>query len=242
MSGHSKWSTIHRQKGVADSKRGAVFTKLGKTISVAAREGGSDPDSNFKLRLAIDKAKASNMPKDNIERAIKRGTGELVGGALEEIMYEGFGPGGTAFLVQALTDNRNRTASNIKHLFSEYSGVLGTPGSVAWMFEQKGLIKTDRIAEDIELALIDLGATDVVNEDEESTVYTNPTDLQKIKSALEKRGLPITYAEIEFIAKEKKSTDTATQEKISALFDGFDEDEDISNVYTNADADADANS
>src|SRR3989344_404513 len=145
MSGHSKWSQIHRQKGAADAKRGAIFTKLGKNISIAARLGGGDPATNFRLRLAVDQAKAANMPKDNIDRAIKRGTGEIAGGTIETIAYEGFGPEGSAFIIECLTDNRNRTAANIKHYLTKYGGSLGTPGSVSWQFEQKGIVRVKTV-------------------------------------------------------------------------------------------------
>jgi len=234
MSGHSKWSKIHRQKGVADNKRGALFTKLGNAVAVAAKLGGGDPDTNFKLQLAIDQAKAGNMPKDNIERAIKRGTGELEGGKIEELTYEGFGPGGTAFMVDCLTDNRNRTSSAIKHIFSKYGGKLGTPNSVARMFEQRGVVRTQSINEDLELELIDAGVSDVIAEEGGSTILTAPNDLKKIKDFLEEKNLTIEYAEIEQIPHEKKEVDKKTQNTIEKMFDEFDNDEDVNNFYTDA--------
>jgi len=234
MSGHSKWSKIHRQKGVADSKRGALFTKLAKTVAVAAKIGGGDPSTNFKLQLAVDQARAGNMPKDNIERAIKRGTGELEGGIIEELTYEGFGPGGSAFIIECLTDNRNRTSSAIRHIFSKYGGKLGTPNSVARMFEQKGIVRTQSIDENLELELIDAGVSDVIAEEGGSTILTSPNDLKKIKDLLEQKGLTVEYAEIEQIPHEKKDVDEKAQKTIEKMFDEFDSDEDVNNFYTDA--------
>ncbi|NUM25923.1 MAG: YebC/PmpR family DNA-binding transcriptional regulator [Candidatus Buchananbacteria bacterium] len=235
MSGHSKWHQIHRQKGVADAKRGAIFTKLGNNITVAAKLGGGDPDSNFRLRLAIDQAKAANMPKDNIERAIKRGTGELNDGKkIETVNYEGYGPDATAFIIEALTDNRNRTSSNIKHILNKAGGLLAGPNSVAWMFEQKGVIRIKNLAEDLELPLIDAGAQDIVKEDGGVTIYTDPSSLKKVKELLEQHGVEIDYAETEQVAKDKKAVSEEQKEKIQKLFDDLDNDEDVSNYYTNA--------
>ncbi|MBI3291032.1 YebC/PmpR family DNA-binding transcriptional regulator [Candidatus Falkowbacteria bacterium] len=234
MSGHSKWAQIHRQKGATDAKRGALFTKLGKAITVAAKTGGGDPDKNFKLRLTIDQAKSANMPKDNIERAIKRGTGELAGGKIEEATYEGFGPAGVALMIECLTDNRNRSSASIKHILAKHDGSLGGPGSVAWMFEQKGVIKTGKINEELELALIDLGGEDIVNEEDGTTIYANPGGLKTIKEFLEKKGLKVNYAEVEQTAKEKKSLDAGQKEQIQKLFDELDDDEDVNDYYSNA--------
>ena len=231
MSGHSKWAQIHRQKGVADTKRGALFTKLGKAITIAAKLGGGEAESNFRLRLAMDQAKAANMPKDNMERAIKRGTGELGEGIIESIIYEGFGPDGTAFIIEALTDNRNRTSSALKHILTKYGGSLGGPGSVSWMFEPKGVIRIKEIKDELELELIDAGASDIVREDDGAIVYTVPDNLKKIKELLEKKGIKIEYAEMEQVAKEKKAVAGA---EIKKLFDELDENEDVNDFYTNA--------
>ena len=234
MSGHSKWAQIHRQKGATDSKRGALFTKLGNVITVAAKSGGGDPETNFKLRLAIDQAKAANMPKDNIERAIRRGTGELAGGTIEAITYEGFGPEGTAFMIECLTDNRNRTSSAMKHILTKYGGGLGGPNSVAWMFVQKGIVRIPEINEDLELELIDKGATDIQKDSEGVVIYTAPNDLKKVKKFLEQKGIKVEYAELEQMAKEKKEVASDKTEKIQKLFDELDENEDVSNYYSNA--------
>jgi len=234
MSGHSKWAQIHRQKGTADTKRGALFTKLGNAISIASRSGGSDPEANFKLRLAIDQAKAANLPKDNIERAIKRGTGELGGEKIEQITYEGFGPAGTAFIIEGVTDNRNRTSSIVKHILTKYGGSLGGPSSVSWLFEQKGVIRIKNIDENLELELIDAGAKDIEIDDDGTTIYTAPLDLKKIKDLLDKKGINIDYAEIEQVAKEKKIMTGGQKETIEKLFAELEDNEDINNYYTNA--------
>ena len=234
MSGHSKWAQIHRQKGAADTKRGALFTKLGNAITIAAKLGGGDPEANFKLRLAMDQARAANMPKDNIERAIKRGTGESEGGKIEEITYEGFGPAGTAFIIEVLTDNRNRTSSALKHILSKYGGALGGPNSVSWVFEQKGIIRIKKIDEGLELELIDAGVQDIIREEDNVAIYTTPNNLKKIKDFLEQKGIKIEYAEVEQIAKDKKKVSAEEAEKIQKLFDELDEDEDVNNYYTNA--------
>ncbi|MEA3398713.1 MAG: YebC/PmpR family DNA-binding transcriptional regulator [Patescibacteria group bacterium] len=232
MSGHSKWNTIKRQKGATDAKRGALFTKLGKTITVAAKEGGGDLETNFKLRLAVDQAKSGNMPKDNIDRAIKRGTGELAGGIIESIAYEGFGPDGTAFIIEALTDNRNRTSAAMKHILTKYGGNLGGPGSVAWMFSQKGVIRIPEINDNLELELIDAGAADIQKDPDGAAIYTAPNDLKKVKDFLEQKNIVVEYAEVEQVAKEKKAV---AFEKLQKIFDELEENEDVNNFYTNAD-------
>lgn len=234
MSGHSKWNSIKHQKGAADAKRGALFTKLGKAISVAAKGGGSDPESNFQLRLAVDQAKAANMPKDNIERAIKRGSGELDGGKIEEISYEGFGPEGTAFIIEALTDNRNRSSAAMKHILTKYGGGLGGPNSVAWMFKQKGIIRIKAIDDELELELIDAGASDIIKDADGVIVYTASNDLKKIKELIDQKDITIEYAEIEQVAKEKKVVAEDKKDKIQKLFNELDENEDVNNYYTNA--------
>jgi YebC/PmpR family DNA-binding regulatory protein len=233
MSGHNKWSKIHRQKSVADNKRGALFTKLGNAISLAARQGGTDPLMNFKLQIAITQAKAVNMPKDNIERAVKRGSGELADGKIEEVLYEGFGPGGAALLIECLTDNRNRTAAEIKFLLSRAGGSLGGPNSVAWMFEQKGVITLVDLSEALELELIDAGALDV-NRADQVTVYTAPTNLKKIAGFLKRNDVAIQNTEIQYVAKEPRTLDEQTKAKLVELFNSLDENQDVSNCYTNA--------
>lgn len=234
MSGHSKWAKIHRQKSVTDNKRGALFTKLANAVAIAAKSGGGDPTTNFKLQLAIDQARAGNMPKDNIERAIKRGTGELGGGTIEEVTYEGFGPDGIAFMIECLTDNRNRTSAAMKHIFSKYGGNLGSPNSVGWMFKQRGVLHIDSINENLELELIDAGALDIIREDGGSSVLTNPADLKKIKDFLEQKEIKIEYAEIEQIPKEKKEVSEKTKEKLEKIFNELDDNEDVNDFYTNA--------
>ncbi|MAG44271.1 YebC/PmpR family DNA-binding transcriptional regulator [bacterium] len=234
MSGHSKWSKIHRQKGVADNKRGALFTKLGKAITVAAKMGGGDPDSNFKLRLAIDKARAGSMPKDNIDRAIKRGTGDLEGGKIESITYEGFATDGIALMIETLTDNRNRTSSAIKHILSKFGGSLSGPNAVSWMFEPKGIIRIKEMNDELELELIDAGATDISTEEGGVTIYTQPNDLKKIKDILEQKNIEVEYAEVEQIPKEKKDVPEAQIGKLEKLFAELDENEDVNDFYTNS--------
>ncbi len=239
MSGHSKWATTKRAKGATDAKRAVLFTKLAKLITVAAKEKGGDPAINFSLRLAMDKAKAANMPRENIDRAIKRGTGELEGAAIEEITYEGFGPGGVAVIVKCLTDNKNRASQELKHLFSKYGGSLGGPGAVAWQFEQKGVISItiDQIAgknwDELELQLIDLGAADIKKDEELITIYCAIPDLQKIKKALEDMGMTLESSQMEYVSKEKVKVDDATGQKITEFFEALEENEDVDDYYTN---------
>ena len=235
MSGHSKWAQIHRQKGVADTKRGALFTRMGNAVTIAAKAGGGNPETNFRLRLAIDQAKAVNTPKDNIERAIKRGTGELAGGRIETVTYEGFGPAGVAVMVECLTDNRNRTSSAMKHLLSKHGGSLGGASSVGWLFEQKGVIRVTAISDELELELIDAGVLDINRDEDGVTVYTAITDLQKIKERLEQRGVIVEHAELEQVAKDKKKLSDDEHEQLEKLFADLDENEDVSNYYSNAD-------
>jgi YebC/PmpR family DNA-binding regulatory protein len=240
MSGHSKWATIKRQKAAADAKRGALFTKLANLITVAAREKGGDPTTNFSLRLAIERAKAANMPKANIERAIKRGTGELAGEAIEELYYEGFGPANTQFVIKCLTDNRNRTASTIRHAFTKHGGRLGT---VKWNFSQKGAIrimdeelKSKNLGQDFELELIDAGADDIVKEEEGMTIYTSVEDLQKVKKFLEEKGIKTETAAIEYVPKETiKIEAKEDKEKIDKFIAELEDNPDVADYYTNAD-------
>ncbi len=238
MSGHSKWANIKRTKAAKDAKRSALFTKLANLITVAAREKGGDPDSNFTLRMAIEKAKAANMPKDNIERAIKRGTGELGGSQIEELIYEGFGPAKSQFIVKCLTDNKNRSAANVRHLFAKYGGSLG---SVMWNFEQKGVIRIlaselkDKDADEFELELIDAGAQDILKEEEGWTIYTNIEDLQAVKNFLEKQNIKTESAEIEYIAREKMKVSEEDKEKIEKFVEELEDNEDVADYYTNID-------
>jgi YebC/PmpR family DNA-binding regulatory protein len=238
MSGHSKWATIKRKKGATDAKRGAMFTKLGKEIAIAAREGGPDPEMNFKLRLVMDKAKASNMPKDNIERAIRRGAGIEKSDALEEAMYEGYGPHGVAFLVQVVTDNRNRAVSDIRRQFNRMGGSLGEAGCVAWMFEQKGYlsIMPDGLsADDIFNVAVEYGAEDVVFGDESVEVYTAPEDLHTVREALAKRGAMIDSADLTMLPKTTMTLEDKQAFQNLNLIDGLEDLDDVSAVYTNLD-------
>jgi len=235
MSGHSKWSKIKHKKGAADAKRGAIFTKLGNAITIAAKQGGGDPDMNFSLRLAMEKAKQGNMPKDNIERAVKRGTGKGEGASLEEATYEGFGPSKIPIIVQCLTDNKNRTVSEIKGILEKNGGAMAGQGSVMWQFSKMGVlsVSSEQLSgDDLELQLIDAGAEDIEMNDE-VLVYTKPEELQKVKQDIEKMNLEIESADIEFVAKEKKEIDDEQGEKVQKLFNALDENDDVSNYYTN---------
>lgn len=237
MSGHSKWATIKRQKGVADAKRSQVFTKLAMAISVAARTGGGpDPDSNFKLRLAIDRARAASMPKENIERAVKRGSGADGATAIDEVRYEGYGPDGVAFLIEAVTDNRNRTGSSIRHLLEKSGGRLGESGSVAWLFEIKGVIqiKLTGDKDELELALIEAGATDIQEEAGDLIVTCDPATFETLKTELVKRGLSPTYASIEPIAKTPATVDESAMAKLDELREELDSHDDVTDFYDNA--------
>ena len=242
MSGHSKWSTIKHQKGVADARRGAMFTKLSRDISLAVREGGSgDPEMNFRLRLAIDKAKSNNMPQDNITRAIKRGTGEGGEGPerLDEVTYEGYGPGGGAILLQAVTPNRNRTAADVRAAFNRGGGNLGESGCVAWNFETKGVISLevddeDR-AEELGLLAIDAGAEDIIIEDGILEVHTGPETLLTVKEAMEAEGVSPTSSEISMVPKTTVMLGDREAEQTLKLLDALEELADIQKAYTSAD-------
>jgi YebC/PmpR family DNA-binding regulatory protein len=200
MSGHSKWAQIRRQKAVVDKKKGQIFSKLARAITIAVKEGGGgDPSSNFKLRVILDKAKTVGMPNDNVQRAINKATGAEGGGTIEEVIYEGYGPFGTAFLIEAATDNKNRTVNNIKHIFTKHAGNLSASGGVSWQFETKGQILVERTANDmsdIELAAIEAGAEDVRESGEGLEIYTGPLDLHRVKGALEQAGAKVATAEI----------------------------------------------
>jgi YebC/PmpR family DNA-binding regulatory protein len=243
MAGHSKWKQIKRAKGVADVKRGQVFTRLGREVSVAARAGGPDPEANPRLRLAIDRAREQNMPKDNIERAIKRATGEGGEGIIEEVVYEGYGPGGIAVLVQALTDNRNRTASDVRNTFAKSGGNLGEAGSVSWQFEMRGVISIDvkpggadsRDADDLALLAIDSGAEDVQVDGTTVDVYTKPETLEAVRRALTDAGIAVESAEISQVPKNTITLDAKHAGQALRLLDNLDELEDVQRVASNAD-------
>ena len=239
MSKHSKWAKVKNYKGVVDAKRAAVFTKLARAITVAAREGGGDQNFNFKLRTAVDQALSGNMPKDNIDRAIKRGTGEGDGERIEEAVYEGYGPGGAAVLVVALTGNRNRTSSSLKHIFSVHGGNLAGAGAVLWMFDKKGVI---RIAADkplgdaAQLALIDAGADDISFEEGEAAVTGPAESLAKLRQAALDLGLKVIYAGLEWLPKETlQAAGEPAREKLEELFEALDDDEDVNAIYSNTD-------
>jgi len=240
MSGHSKWATTKRQKATVDAKRGAIFTKLGNLIAIAARENGGDPNANFSLRMAVGKAKQANMPKENIERAIKRGTGELAGNAIEELIYEGFGPAKSQFIIRCLTDNKNRSASNIRHIFTEYGGSLG---SVLWNFSQKGVIrivkdeldKANLDKEIFELELIDAGAEDFLSEEEGLIIYTKIENLQAVRQFLENNNLAVESAGIEYVAKENLTVSEEEKDKIEKFIEALEDNEDAADYYTNID-------
>ena len=238
MSGHSKWSTIKHKKGAADAKRGKIFTKLIKEITVAARMGGGDPEGNPRLRTAISAARAENMPKENIERGIKKGTGELEGVAYEEASYDGYGPGGAAVLVDCLTDNKNRSVADIKHLFERYGGNLGEPGCVTWIFEQRGLVvlEKDKVDEDqlIDLAL-EAGAEDVIEEETEFEVVTAPTDFEAVKKAIDDAGLPYTLAEVTKIPKNMIKIEGKKAQQMINLMQALEDHDDVNHVYANFD-------
>ena len=238
MSGHSKWATIKHAKGAADAKRGQLFTKFIKEISIAARMGGGDPASNPRLRTAILKARAANMPKDNIERAIKKGTGELGGATYEEKLYEGYGPGGVAILVEVLTDNNNRAATNVRNIFSKSGGNLGATGSVAYMFNRKGVIEYDAevVNEDEVMdAALEAGADDIVTEEGIITVTTDPASFESVLEVLQGKGYESVSAEVAMVPDMYSAVDNETATKLQKLIDRLEEDDDVQNVYTNAD-------
>lgn len=236
MSGHSKWATIKRKKAVEDSKRGQAFTKLIKEITVAARVGGGDPSGNPRLRLLLEKGKEINMPIDNATRAIKRGTGELPGVSYEEHTYEGYGPHGIAVIVDTLTDNKNRTVSELRHLFSVKGGTLAENGAVSWMFERAGVIntKSDKITEDqLVEALIEHDINDIKKDGENIAIYCNPRALEAVKQAIEKLGLKVESAEIEWVGKNTISLSEQEAEKAYEFLEELEDHEDTKNVYTN---------
>ncbi|HYO41881.1 MAG TPA: YebC/PmpR family DNA-binding transcriptional regulator [Candidatus Limnocylindrales bacterium] len=238
MSGHSKWSTIKRQKGVNDSKRSAMFTKVAREIAVAARAGGGDPDANYRLRLAIDKARSINMPADNIKRSIEKATGGGEAEQFEEIVYEGYGPGGVAVLVEAATDNRNRTAAEVRSIFAKTGGQLAGSGAVAWQFEVRGLITVGRGGVDpdeVALAAIDAGAADVDTEADPIEIYTEPAELYVVRKALEDAGIKVDDAESAMIAKQTVSLDADHVRKALRLMELLEDLDDVQRVTANVD-------
>jgi YebC/PmpR family DNA-binding regulatory protein len=238
MSGHSKWSSIKHKKGAADAKRGKLFTKLARAITVAAREGGGNPDANATLATAIQKAKDQSMPKDNIQRAIDRGTGEGDdGAAIERIVYEGYGPGGTALLVDALSDNRNRTGSEIRHAFDRHGGSLGEPNSVSWQFEKRGviLLDGDRYDEEDLMVAIDAGAEDVAADGDVLRVLTAPADLGDVRGALEAEGIAIESADVVMDPKTTVEVEEGDAKTLLRLMDALEDHDDVEAVHANFD-------
>lgn len=236
MSGHSHWATIKHKKGAIDAKRGKLFSKLSRAIIIAARHGGGDPETNLKLRYAIDKARQVSMPKDNIERAVKRGTGELEGLTFEEVTYEGYGPGGVAVLVEVLTDNRNRTASEIRKIFERTGGKMGSAGCVAYLFERKGLFSVDARATDEDTLLsiaLDAGADDMRRAGSTFDVTCDPAVFSQVQDALKKQGLTPTVAEISQVPKAPVDVDAETGRKVMRLMEALDDQDDVQNVYSN---------
>jgi len=241
MAGHSKWANIKRRKARMDEKKGKLFTKLAREISVAVKEGGSDPALNPRLNAAIQKAKAANMPNENIERAIRKGSGEMNDVNYENVYYEGYGPGGAAVLCSALTDNRNRTASEIRHIFSKRGGNLGESGCVSWMFEKKGQIivdlkETEQNEDDVLMAAIDSGAEDVETEDSVVEIYTLPEDFKKVKESLEEKGIKISSAEVTMVPQNTVViNDQETADKMLQLIEDLEDLDDVQEVYSNYD-------
>jgi YebC/PmpR family DNA-binding regulatory protein len=240
MSGHSKWATIKRKKAALDAKKGKIFTKLIKEITIAARQGGGDPANNPRLRLAIDNAKAENMPAENIERAIKKATGELEGVTYHELTYEGYGPAGVAMLVEVATDNKNRTVAEVRHIFSKHGGSLGETGSVAWMFERKGIItlpKQDKSEDDILAIVLDAGADDLQTEDEFYEITTSVENFESVRKALQENNLKVDNASLQWIAKNTLEVKGEDAEKVMKLIEALEDCDDVQNVYSNADID-----
>jgi YebC/PmpR family DNA-binding regulatory protein len=238
MSGHSKWSTIKRQKGLNDAKRGAIFTKLSREIILSAKQGGGDVATNFKLRLAVQRAKSQNMPNENIERAIAKATGSGGEEQLDEIQYEGYGPGGTAIIVQTLTDNRNRTVAEVRHRFSRSGGNLGENGSVGWQFEAKGLITIPAAGNDsdeVALFAIDAGADDVNVDPDTIEVQTDPASLESVRKALEGHGLQVENSDFAMVPKVTVEVDAKTQHQAMKLIEALEDLEDVQRVYSNVD-------
>lgn len=238
MSGHSKWASIRHKKGAVDAKRGKAFSKLIKEITVAARLGGGDPEGNPRLRVAIQAAKAQNMPKDNIARAIKKGTGELAGTSYEEYNYEAYGPGGVALMMNCLTDNRNRTIADIKHIFERHGGNLGEPGCVSWIFEKRGLVVFEKNSVEEEKLLdlaLEAGAEDIKESETQFEILTDPADFESIKKAFDDEGLSYSLAEISMIPQNTVKLEGRDAERVLSLLEALEENDDVSQVYANFD-------
>lgn len=238
MSGHSKWATIKRKKAATDAARGKVFTKIIKEITISARDGGGDPDANPRLRLAIQNAKSSNMPQDNITRAIKKGTGELEGVRYEEITYEGYAPNGIAMMIESVTDNKNRTVAELRHLISKNNGNLGESGSVAWMFERKGVINVEKgnvKEDDLMEIILDAGADDLRTEGEYFEVITPVENFEKVRKALEDKACKMESASLQYIAKDLVAIEGKHADDVMRCIEAVEENDDVQNVYTNAD-------
>ena len=242
MAGHSKWAGIKHKKAIVDSRRGKLFTKLARHITVAAKSGGGDVAGNPALALAVQKAKDASMPKDNIQRAIDKGTGAGADAeTFEDVLYEGYGPGGVALLIEALTDNRNRTGSDVRHLLSKHGGNLGEPGSVAYLFDKKGVVvvSADRYTEDDLIVAVDAGAEDIEIDDDVFEVLTEPADLQAVRAALEEAGVEFETAEVLWRPKTRVEVDEDTAGKLLRLIDALDDNDDVDEVHANFDAPAD---
>ncbi len=238
MAGHSKWAQIKHKKAAVDAKKGKIFSKLSKEITVAAKLGGGDPEKNPRLRTAIEKAREANMPSENIKKAIMKGTGELPGVNYEEAIYEGYGPGGVALMIEVLTDNKNRTVSEIRHIMSKHGGSMGEAGCVSWMFEKKGyiLVEKTKISEDELMAIaLDAGAEDMKNDPQEENyeIITATEDLNKVKSAIESRGIQITLAEITMLPKSYVQLDEKDSDQMLRLYEALEDHDDVQNVYAN---------
>jgi len=243
MAGHSHWNNIQRTKGVADAKRGKVFSKLSRYIMIAAKAGGGDPDSNLKLRYAIDKARSVSMPKENIERAVKKGTGELEGITFDEITYEGYGAGGSAILIDITTDNRARTSGEIKKIFEKGGGKIGTPGTVAWLFERKGIILIDAgktTEEQLMEVALEAGAEDIQKDGDNFEITCDPSSYSAVQDALGKAKIEVSSTELTQIAKSPLDADVETQQKVMKLMELLDDHDDVQNVYTNLNITAEA--
>jgi len=238
MSGHSKWSTIKRKKAAIDQKRGKIFTKLIKEITIAARQGGGDVDGNPRLRLAVDNAKSANMPMDNIERAIKKATGEVEGANYLELTYEGYGPGGVAILVESVTDNKNRTVAEVRHAFSKTGGSLGESGSVAWMFDRKGVITMSsqgKTEDEIMELVLDAGAEDLQAEEDFFEITAAIEDFENVRNTIVDTGLEVENASLQWIAKNTVEVTGETSEKLMKMIDLLEDSDDVQNVFSNAD-------
>jgi YebC/PmpR family DNA-binding regulatory protein len=240
MAGHSKWANIKHRKAASDAKRGKVFTRIAKELTIAARDGGGDPDSNPRLRLVIQQARAANMPNDNIDRAIRRGTGELEGVNYEEIMLEGYGPGGIGILIECVTDNRNRSVSEVRHILTRHGGSMADAGSVAWNFERKSVISIDKgdlTEDDVLMAVIDAGAEDVKGENETFDVYAAPDNFDGVREAIESAGYSISEARLEFVPNQTVSLAGGEASTALKLLDALDDSDEVQTIFSNLEID-----